>query len=86
MGVVVNRSDPDRRTAVHEYCQEKRLPVLLEIPFRREIASALAAGEPLVDAFPEFRSEFVALYRALDRMSVQHPKYQSTQPSNTYMV
>lgn len=70
MGVVINRADRDGNSEVHKFCEANQVPVLLEIPFRREIASTLAAGKPLVQAFPEFRSVFVALYHALIQLSI----------------
>ncbi len=44
MGVVINRAGlgDDR---VHEYCREAGLPVLAELPFRRDIALAYAQGQ-----------------------------------------
>jgi MinD superfamily P-loop ATPase len=79
MGVVINRADQNSKSEVHEFCEANQVPVLLEIPFRREIASTLAAGKPLVQAFPEFRSEFVALYQALVQLSVDKRNGRSTE-------
>ncbi len=60
MGVVVNRSDIGTRD-VQAHCQRTGLPILAEIPFRRNIAEAYAQGEIIVDAVPAARPLFEAL-------------------------
>ncbi|MBD3378967.1 MAG: P-loop NTPase [Candidatus Omnitrophica bacterium] len=59
-GVVINRSDlGDGKTA--GYCAKEGIPILMEIPFSREIASAYAGGIPAVEAFPEMKKDFADL-------------------------
>jgi MinD superfamily P-loop ATPase len=61
MGLVINRADVgDRR--VHDYAGRENLPILLEIPFDREVAETYARGELLVEKFPVWRSMMLALY------------------------
>jgi MinD superfamily P-loop ATPase len=53
VAVAINRSrgvDADR--AVREWCESRGLPIVLEIPDRRELAEAYAAGTALIDADP----------------------------------
>ena len=58
--VIINRAGiGDAR--VEEYCAEEGIPVVLSIPFDRDIATSYAVGEPLVDAMPAWRERFVAL-------------------------
>ncbi len=85
-GVVINRSEPDRKSEVHKFCNENKVPILLEIPFRREIASALAAGEPLVNAFPEYTPLFIGLYDALERLSMRKPEGRSSETATSYTL
>jgi MinD superfamily P-loop ATPase len=61
LGVVINRSDigDDK---VDTYCQREKIPILMYIPFKKEIAFAYSRGIPLVSEFPEYKKEFVALY------------------------
>jgi MinD superfamily P-loop ATPase len=60
-GLVINRSDlGDNKTK--EYAQEMNLPILMEIPFNREIAEAYSRGEMLVDAMPEWKEKFLGLH------------------------
>jgi MinD superfamily P-loop ATPase len=60
-GLVINRSDmgDDR---VRDYAGEEELPILMEIPFDRDIAVAYSKGELLVDALPEYREQFRNLH------------------------
>jgi MinD superfamily P-loop ATPase len=63
-GVVVNRSDlGDRKT--DEYCRHERIPVLMQIPFREEIAKAYSKGQPMVEAFPKYKKNFSNLFNAI---------------------
>jgi len=60
-GVVINRSGADN-SRVEEYCREKDLPVLLNIPLDREIASLYSKGLTLVAGMPRWREHFLALF------------------------
>ena len=60
-GVVINRSDigDDK---VDLYCKDKEIPILMKIPFKKEIALAYSKGIPIVEAFPEYRKCFQELF------------------------
>lgn len=59
-GVIINRSDLGNK-GVKNYCEAENIPVLLEIPFQRDIAEGYARGKTLVETVPEFRAVFSAL-------------------------
>lgn len=59
-GVVINR-DGIGDNAVEAYCAEAGLPILMRIPMERRFAEAIASGQTLVEAAPEYRKKFVAL-------------------------
>ena len=61
LGLVVNRSDlgDDK---VKEYAHQNGLPILMEIPFDRQIAESYSRGEMLVDVMPEWKEKFLGLY------------------------
>jgi MinD superfamily P-loop ATPase len=62
VGVVINRSDIGD-SKVEEYCQREKIPVLLRIPFEKEIAVAYSQGIPLVESFPEYKDAFKKLFK-----------------------
>ncbi|MFA4991042.1 MAG: ATP-binding protein [Candidatus Omnitrophota bacterium] len=61
-GVVINRSDLGNNKT-EEYCEREDIPVLMRIPFKKEIAMAYSKGEPMVQAFPEYKKDFTRLYK-----------------------
>lgn len=63
-GVVINRCDIGDG-AVEEYCRDASLPVLLKIPFDRELASRYARGEPAVHALPAWGETFRKLFHQI---------------------
>jgi MinD superfamily P-loop ATPase len=65
-GVVINRSG-SRDSLIEEECRERSIPVLLKIPLDRRIAEAYSRGEPLVDAFPEWRGQLQDTYAEIER-------------------
>ncbi|MDD5109338.1 MAG: ATP-binding protein [Candidatus Omnitrophica bacterium] len=63
-GVVINRSDLGNNKT-EEYCKQENIPVLMRIPFKREIAMAYSKGEPIVQAFPEYKKDFQGLFNII---------------------
>ena len=63
-GLVINQSDigDDR---VEAYAEQEGLPILMEIPFDRQIAEAYSRGEVLVEVIPEWKERFLALYHRI---------------------
>lgn len=64
MGVVVNRAGLGDRS-VTDYCRDRGLPILAEIPFDRRLAEAYAQGRVLAEALPEMHARFTGLAAAL---------------------
>ncbi len=59
-GVVINRCDlGDEET--QKYCKKENIPILMNIPFKKEIAIAYSKGLPMVEAFPEYKNKFMDL-------------------------
>lgn len=59
-GVVINRSGMgDGKTMA--YCQKNGIPVLMEIPFRKEIAMSYSRGRSIVEDFPEYEKSFIQM-------------------------
>ena len=58
--VILNRADlGDAR--VREFCDEEHIPIVMEIPFDREIARGYARGVPLIDTRPRLDGKLVDL-------------------------
>jgi MinD superfamily P-loop ATPase len=59
-GVLVNKSGLGY-DAIYRYLERKEIPVLLEIPMKREIAKLYSKGVIFVDHMPEWKRRFVDL-------------------------
>jgi MinD superfamily P-loop ATPase len=57
-GVIVNRDGCDTFPALEEFCAFEGLPILLSIPFERQIAEGIARGQTLVEIHPEYMEIF----------------------------
>ncbi len=64
-GVIINKCDSGDY-GVKEYCEEKSIDVLLEIPENIEIAKAYSRGESLIFAMPEMEKSFTNI---IDRIT-----------------
>jgi len=67
LGLVINRSDLGDGK-VKEYAHEINLPIIMEIPFNREIAEAYSKGEMLVDVMPEWKDRFIGLHYKIEKL------------------
>ena len=65
-GVIINR-DGMGNNGVDVFCQDAGIPVLMRIPFEREIAEGVARGYPLVEIHPEYVAVFQALFARISR-------------------
>ncbi len=72
-GVVVNR-DGIGDEGVTDYCRESGLPILMRIPLAREIGAAIARGESLVEALPEYVPRFRELYASIQNLTGAMPQ------------
>ena len=64
VGVVINRTGVGDE-GVEQYCAAERIPILMRIPLDRRVAEAYSEGIAMVDALPEYRERFQALYDRL---------------------
>lgn len=60
-GVVINRSDLGNEKT-DDYCKKEDIPILMRIPFKKEIAMAYSRGEIIIEALPEYRKHFQKLF------------------------
>jgi len=66
-GVVIN-CDGIGDDRVRTYCQEENIPLLLTIPWSREIAEAYSRGVPAVEVYPDLKQKFQALFYEIGRI------------------
>jgi len=66
-GLVINRAGLGN-DGVNNYAQKENIPILLEIPFDKRIASAYSKGELLVRALPEYKEIFKGLYTSIEAL------------------
>jgi MinD superfamily P-loop ATPase len=65
MGVIINR-DGIGDEAVESFCADEGLPVLLKIPFDREVAEGLAKGRALPEIRPKYREFFLLVMERIE--------------------
>jgi len=68
VAVLINR-DGIGDDQVERFCREEAIPIVLSIPFDRQIASLYSVGTVLVDAIPEWKGRFLALAARLKEMA-----------------
>ena len=66
-GLVINRSDVGDNK-VKDFAKKEGIPVLLEIPFDRNIAEAYSRGDIIVEKLPEFKDKFLNLYHNIKKI------------------
>ena len=65
-GIIINRADIGDKK-VEEYCVEENIPILMRIPYSREIAYAYSEGIPIVEKFPEYKEKFQELFKKIKK-------------------
>jgi MinD superfamily P-loop ATPase len=70
MGLVLNRSDlgDDK---VKDYARSEGVPILMEIPFDRQIAECYSRGEMFAQVLPEWRTRFKKLVEQIETRVVK---------------
>ncbi len=64
IAAVINRSGLGNQ-GVDDYCKKENIPVLMRIPFNREIAVAYSKGINIIERLPEYKEKFVNLYKLI---------------------
>jgi MinD superfamily P-loop ATPase len=63
-GVVVNRVGIGNEE-VDEYLADKNIPVLLHVPFSKELATGIAAGKNLIEILPEYQQKLQNVFQTI---------------------
>ncbi|RKY30779.1 MAG: (4Fe-4S)-binding protein [Candidatus Omnitrophota bacterium] len=66
-GVIINRSGKGDNL-IEDFCREKNIPVILKIPFRREIAEGYSKGLSLPEIDPQYKMEFKTLFEKIKNL------------------
>jgi len=61
-GVVVNR-DGIGDSQMDKYLAQNRIPVLLRVPFDKNLAMGLAAGRSLIEILPDYRPQLLDVFQ-----------------------
>lgn len=69
IGAVINRAGIGDRQVYH-FCEEKRIPILAEIPYERAVAEAYARGRIIADISAEFRNIFISIREKIRDLAV----------------
>ncbi len=67
-GVVINRVGIGN-DEVDRYLEQRRIPILMRIPFDKEIARGTAAGKPLVVIDPNYREKFKDMFQKINQIT-----------------
>ncbi len=77
-GVIINKADIGDRK-VWEYCQSKKIPVLMDIPLDRRIAEAYSRGVPIVMEYPSYTQGFKDLLDKVEEVYESNRRKGATQ-------
>jgi len=66
-GIIINRFGIGDK-GIEQYCSEEDIPILLKIPFEREIAVGYSKGMPLVELNPKYKEEFRKIYNTISNV------------------
>ncbi len=67
-GVVINRAGVGE-SGVEDYCQKENIPLLMTLPFKREIAVSYSEGTALVVAKPAYKERFIELWIKIQELT-----------------
>lgn len=67
-GVVVNRAGLGDKK-VYKYCEEKNIPIMLEIPYQRKIAELYSRGIPLSSEILGWKEKFEKLFEEVRKLT-----------------
>lgn len=66
-GIVINRSGSSN-SIINDYANKKSIPVLMEIPFERQIARTCSNGKILSQEIPDLKAEFRQMFDKIETL------------------
>lgn len=82
-GVIINRAGLGNNE-VYEYVKRENIPVLLEIPFDRDIATHYSKGEIVVKSRPELQARFISLFSSIMCNTDFYPRISAKSVSSAF--
>ncbi|MBM7622697.1 ATP-binding protein [Sporohalobacter salinus] len=67
-GVIINRSENDANQIIEDYCTAEDIPILLRIPFKRQIAELYSEGFPFIEELPEWQERFKEVLGEIEKV------------------
>ncbi|MFH1484451.1 MAG: 4Fe-4S binding protein, partial [Chloroflexota bacterium] len=67
-GVVINRDMPGYDDT-EDYCNRERIPILMRIPYDRQIATRYSRGITLAEGLPEWKERLVGLLQEIQSLA-----------------
>ena len=71
-GIAINRSDIGD-DGVENYCEDNNIPILMRIPFDREIAFLYSKGLPIVNEKKEYIKKFQDMFSEIEEIVKSQP-------------
>lgn len=66
IGIVLNKSEAKYAKIIEDYAQQENVPILLHIPFDREIAKLYSHGKILVQHSEKYKKMFESLWKSIE--------------------
>ena len=67
LGIIINRADIGD-SQVEDYCQRENIPVLMTIPFDRDIAVAYSEGKSIIETQLAYKQKFLELFKKIKEL------------------
>ena len=67
VGIVINRSD-GKDDLIVNYAEKAGIPIVGQIPFKKDYAKAYSKGDILVDVFPDLRETFIEIFENIKKL------------------
>jgi MinD superfamily P-loop ATPase len=70
-GIIINR-DNGSYLLMQDYCMRQHLPVLMRIPFKRNIALGIAKGKTLPEIYPVYGEMLCSVFNQMNSICASH--------------
>ncbi len=64
-GILINKAEKDFVKRIYALSEKEGIPVLMEIPFKKEFAEVYSRGRLFVQEFPEYQEKFIKVFKRM---------------------